>query len=77
VGFAHAARSTPAPTGKEWSDILDVAEIEHAGTHGTRHSAAAIAIDQGVRLSVVQEIMPPPWAGRPGEQVNYYLRDYS
>jgi site-specific recombinase XerD len=42
---------------QEWSDILTVASIPHAGTHAMRHSAATIAIEQGVALAVVQEML--------------------
>jgi integrase len=42
---------------QEWSDILSEAGIEHAGTHAMRHSAATIAIDQGIALPVVQEML--------------------
>jgi integrase len=42
---------------QEWSDILDEAGIAHAGTHAMRHSAATIAIDQGIALPVVQEML--------------------
>ena len=39
------------------SDILAEAGISHAGTHTMRHSAATIALDQGVALAVVQEML--------------------
>jgi site-specific recombinase XerD len=42
---------------QEWSGILSEAGIEHAGTHAMRHSAATIAIDQGIALPVVQEML--------------------
>jgi integrase len=42
---------------REWSGILEQAGIEHVGTHAMRHSAATIAIDQGVALPVVQEML--------------------
>lgn len=42
---------------QEWADILVAAGIEHAGTHAMRHSAATIAIHQGVALPVVQEML--------------------
>jgi len=41
----------------EWSDILAEAGIPHVGTHTMRHSAATIALDQGVALAVVQEML--------------------
>jgi integrase len=47
----------PRADWQQWSDILAGAGIEHAGTHAMRHSAATIAIDQGVALPVVQEML--------------------
>jgi len=41
----------------EWSAILGEAGIPHAGTHTMRHSAATIALEQGVALAVVQEML--------------------
>ena len=38
----------PRADWQEWSDILAEAGIPHAGTHTMRHSAATIALDQGV-----------------------------
>jgi integrase len=40
---------------QEWSDILTEAGLPHFGVHAMRHSAATIAIDEGVALTVVQE----------------------
>jgi site-specific recombinase XerD len=34
-----------------------VAGIEHVGTHGMRHSAATIGLDEGTALAVVQELL--------------------
>jgi DNA invertase Pin-like site-specific DNA recombinase len=42
---------------QEWSDILVEAGLPHAGPHSMRHSAATIALDQGVPLAVVQEML--------------------
>jgi integrase len=42
---------------QEWSDILTGAGIPHVGTHAMRHSAATIAIHQGIALPVVQEML--------------------
>jgi site-specific recombinase XerD len=47
----------PRADWQEWSDILAEAGIPHAGTHTMRHSAATIALDQGVALAVVQEML--------------------
>jgi integrase len=42
---------------QEWADILTEAGIPHAGVHAMRHSAATIALDEGVALAVVQELL--------------------
>jgi site-specific recombinase XerD len=42
---------------QEWSDILEEAGLSHAGTHSMRHSAATLALEQGIGLPVVQEIL--------------------
>jgi integrase len=42
---------------KEWAAILKAAGIPHAGTHAMRHSAATIALGQGVALPIVQEML--------------------
>ena len=42
---------------QEWADILAEAGIPHAGVHAMRHSAATIALDEGVALAVVQELL--------------------
>lgn len=42
---------------QEWADILAEADIPHAGVHAMRHSAATIAIHEGVALAVVQELL--------------------
>ena len=47
----------PRADWQDWADILAEAGIPHAGTHAMRHSAATIALDQGVALAVVQEIL--------------------
>jgi site-specific recombinase XerD len=41
---------------REWSAILAQAGIPHAGTHTMRHSAT-IALDEGVALAAVQEML--------------------
>jgi integrase len=57
--FAHenGRPVDPRADWQEWSDILAEAGIPHAGTHTMRHSAATIALDQGVALAVVQEML--------------------
>jgi integrase len=47
----------PSADLREWSAILAEAGIPHAGTHTMRHSAATIALDEGVALAVVQEML--------------------
>jgi integrase len=42
---------------QEWSGILSEAGIPHAGTHAMRHSAASIALGEGVALAVVQDML--------------------
>src|SRR5215831_14593153 len=41
---------------QEWADILKGAEPEHRGVHAQRHTAALL-LDQGVALAVVQEML--------------------
>jgi integrase len=47
----------PSADLREWSAILAEARIPHAGTHTMRHSAATIALDEGIALAVVQEML--------------------
>jgi integrase len=47
----------PRADWQEWSDILSGAGIPHSGTHTMRHSSATIALDEGVALAVVQEML--------------------
>jgi integrase len=47
----------PRDDWQEWSDILAAAGVPHHGVHAARHSAATIAIDEGIALSVVQEML--------------------
>jgi site-specific recombinase XerD len=47
----------PSADLRDWSAILAQAGISHAGTHTMRHSAATIALDEGVALAVVQEML--------------------
>jgi site-specific recombinase XerD len=42
---------------EEWSDILKVAGVPHHGVHAMRHSAATIALGEGIALAVVQEML--------------------
>ncbi|HSS90017.1 MAG TPA: tyrosine-type recombinase/integrase [Streptosporangiaceae bacterium] len=42
---------------QEWADILKAAGLPHHGVHAMRHSAATIALGEGVALAVVQEML--------------------
>jgi integrase len=42
---------------QEWTDLLEAAGLPHHRLHAMRHSAATIALDEGVGLAVVQEMM--------------------
>jgi integrase len=42
---------------QEWADILKGAGVPHHGVHAMRHSAATIALGEGVALAVVQEML--------------------
>ena len=48
---------SPRDDWQEWADILQAAGIPHHGVHAARHSAATIAIDEGVALTIVQEML--------------------
>lgn len=48
---------SPRDDWQEWADILKAAGVAHRGVHITRHSAATIAIDDGVALTIVQEML--------------------
>ena len=52
-----AGRSTPRADWQEWADILKAAGLPHLGVHAMRHSAATFALDEGVALAVVQEML--------------------
>ena len=41
----------------EWRAILEAAGVPHMGVHGMRHSAATFALERGVALAVVQEML--------------------
>lgn len=47
----------PKADWQEWSDILSSAGVPHYGVHAMRHSAATIALDEGIALAVVQELL--------------------
>lgn len=47
----------PSADLREWAAILAEAGIPRAGTHTMRHSAATIALDAGIALAMVQEML--------------------
>ena len=47
----------PRDDWQEWADILQEAGVPHHGVHAARHSAASIMIDEGIALTVVQEML--------------------
>ena len=47
----------PRDDWEEWSDVLKAAGLPHHGVHAMRHSAATIALDEGIALAVVQEML--------------------
>jgi integrase len=47
----------PRDDWEEWAGILRSAGLPHHGVHAMRHSAATIALDEGIALAVVQEML--------------------
>lgn len=47
----------PRDDWEEWAAILQAAGVPHHGVHAARHSAATMLIDEGVALTVVQEML--------------------
>jgi hypothetical protein len=47
----------PRADWQEWTDILKAAGIPHVGTHAARHAAATLALEYGIALQVVQEML--------------------
>jgi len=47
----------PRSDWQAWADILKAAGIAHVGVHGARHSAATLALEYGIPLAVVQEML--------------------
>ena len=47
----------PSHDWQEWADILKAAGIPHVGIHACRHSAATLALEYGIALQVVQEML--------------------
>ncbi len=61
---APLPKSTAHLGWQEWSEILAAAGIPHAGTQTMRHSAATIALEEGVALAVVQETLGAAYRNR-------------
>ena len=47
----------PRQDWQEWKELQEAAGVAHRGVHGTRHTAATLAIDEGVALTVVKEML--------------------
>jgi integrase len=47
----------PRQDWEEWKRLLEAAGVEHRGVHSTRHTAATVAVDEGVALTVVKEML--------------------
>jgi integrase len=47
----------PRADWQEWADILAAAGLPHFGVHAMRHSAATVALGEGIDLAVVQEML--------------------
>jgi site-specific recombinase XerD len=47
----------PRDDWQEWADILKTAGVPHHGVHAARHSGATVLIDEGIALTVVQELL--------------------
>lgn len=48
---------SPREDWQEWKEILAAAGVTHRGVHGGRHTTATIAVDEGVALTVVKEML--------------------
>ena len=53
----NGAPVDPRADWEDWRAILEAAGIPHVGVHGMRHTAATVALEQGVALAVVQEML--------------------
>jgi len=47
----------PRDDWEEWAGILKMAGVPHHGVHSQRHTAATVLIDEGIALTVVQEML--------------------
>lgn len=47
----------PRQDWEEWKQLQEAAGVAHRGVHGTRHTAATLAVDEGVALTVVKEML--------------------
>ena len=57
--FSESDGGPPDPRDdwQEWADILQEAGVPHHGVHAARHSVDSIMIDEGIALTVVQEML--------------------
>lgn len=53
----NGAPVDPRQDWEDWRGLLEAAGVAHRGTHGTRHTTATIAIDEGAALTVVKEML--------------------
>lgn len=42
---------------EDWRGLLEAAGVAHRGVHGGRHTTATLAVDEGVALTVVKEML--------------------
>jgi hypothetical protein len=58
-GLLHAHRSTidSRYDWSDWHDLLREARVREARVHDARHTAAALLLEQGVGIRVVQQIL--------------------
>lgn len=47
----------PRQDWEDWKGLLESAGVEHRGVHGGRHTTATLAVDEGVALTVVKEML--------------------
>lgn len=53
----NGAPVDPRQDWQEWKELQQAAGVAHRGVHGTRHTAATLAVDEGVALTVVKEML--------------------
>jgi integrase len=47
----------PRQDWEEWKRLQEASGVAHRGVHGTRHTAATLAVDEGVAITVVKEML--------------------